>query len=205
MHVHRQLSKSTISSSCNLFRSAISSISTILSSRNVKLNATRSFPPGAQPAAATPCMVARLAPAALPLKKFATLVLPLACCGAPMANADLSALSTHSGSSKDSRASRSPSRAAARNASTILRSVRLLPLLASTRSPALAVSAFPAEPCTRRRARLASCREAVGEVWEQATKHYNETELASLILWITTSNVFNRLNVTTRQVPGAWG
>jgi len=54
--------------------------------------------------------------------------------------------------------------------------------------------------------RLADQEDPVPDaVWEQASKHYNETELASLILWIGTTNVFNRLNVTTRQVPGTWG
>jgi len=54
--------------------------------------------------------------------------------------------------------------------------------------------------------RLADHEDPVPDsVWEEAAKHYNETELAGLILWISTTNVFNRLNVTTRQVPGAWG
>ncbi|MQA60250.1 MAG: carboxymuconolactone decarboxylase family protein [Actinophytocola sp.] len=43
------------------------------------------------------------------------------------------------------------------------------------------------------------------EVWDEAARHYDEQALASLILSIATTNVFNRLNVTTRQVAGAWG
>lgn len=46
------------------------------------------------------------------------------------------------------------------------------------------------------------------DVWEQAQQHYDEpalAALAALILAIATTNVFNRLNVTTRQIPGAWG
>ena len=42
-------------------------------------------------------------------------------------------------------------------------------------------------------------------IWEEAARHYDEPALAALILSIATTNVFNRLNVTTRQVPGAWG
>jgi AhpD family alkylhydroperoxidase len=42
------------------------------------------------------------------------------------------------------------------------------------------------------------------EVWNNAARHYNETGLASLILWIATANVWNRLNVATRQVAGEW-
>ena len=36
-------------------------------------------------------------------------------------------------------------------------------------------------------------------------RHYDERGLAALILMIATTNVYNRLNVTTRQVAGAWG
>jgi AhpD family alkylhydroperoxidase len=43
------------------------------------------------------------------------------------------------------------------------------------------------------------------EIWDEAAGHYDETGLAALILMIATTNVFNRLNVSTRQVAGAWG
>jgi alkylhydroperoxidase family enzyme len=42
------------------------------------------------------------------------------------------------------------------------------------------------------------------EVWNEAARHYNEPQLASLVLWIAMTNVWNRLNVTTRQVAGEW-
>jgi AhpD family alkylhydroperoxidase len=42
------------------------------------------------------------------------------------------------------------------------------------------------------------------EVWAEAAAHYNEQALAALVLWIGITNVYNRLNVTTRQVAGAW-
>ena len=42
-------------------------------------------------------------------------------------------------------------------------------------------------------------------LWEEAARHYDEPALAALILSIATTNLFNRLNVTTRQVAGAWG
>jgi len=42
------------------------------------------------------------------------------------------------------------------------------------------------------------------EIWNEAARHYNEKELASLILWIAMTNVWNRLNVATRQVAGEW-
>ena len=40
------------------------------------------------------------------------------------------------------------------------------------------------------------------EVWKEAARHYNERALAALILSIATINVWNRLNVSTRQVAG---
>jgi AhpD family alkylhydroperoxidase len=41
------------------------------------------------------------------------------------------------------------------------------------------------------------------EIWDEAARHYEEPALAALILAIATVNVWNRLNVTTRQVPGS--
>ena len=43
------------------------------------------------------------------------------------------------------------------------------------------------------------------EVWDEAARHYDEEGLAALVLAIATTNVFNRINVTTRQVAGSWG
>ena len=43
------------------------------------------------------------------------------------------------------------------------------------------------------------------EIWDEAARHYDEPALAALILSIATTNVFNRLNVTTRQVAESWG
>jgi len=42
------------------------------------------------------------------------------------------------------------------------------------------------------------------EIWEEAAQHYDEPEMATLILSITVTNVWNRLNVSTRQVAGEW-
>jgi len=42
------------------------------------------------------------------------------------------------------------------------------------------------------------------EIWEEAAKHYDEKGLAALLLSISTTNVFNRLNVTTRQMSATW-
>lgn len=40
------------------------------------------------------------------------------------------------------------------------------------------------------------------EIWDEAVRHYDETELAALVLAIASINVWNRLNVATRQVAG---
>lgn len=40
------------------------------------------------------------------------------------------------------------------------------------------------------------------DIWEEATRHYNERELAAILLHISLINVWNRLNVVTKQVAG---
>jgi alkylhydroperoxidase family enzyme len=42
------------------------------------------------------------------------------------------------------------------------------------------------------------------EVWEEAARHYDETALAGLVLAIASINLWNRLNVATRQRGGEW-
>ena len=39
-------------------------------------------------------------------------------------------------------------------------------------------------------------------IWEEAARHYDEQALAALVMAIANINVWNRLNVTTRQVAG---
>lgn len=39
-------------------------------------------------------------------------------------------------------------------------------------------------------------------VWDEAAAHYDERQLASIILMIGMTNLFNRINATTRQVAG---
>ncbi len=40
------------------------------------------------------------------------------------------------------------------------------------------------------------------EIWNEAAQHYNESELTTLVLGIAMTNLWNRLNVATRQVAG---
>ncbi|HEY1556068.1 MAG TPA: carboxymuconolactone decarboxylase family protein [Kofleriaceae bacterium] len=41
------------------------------------------------------------------------------------------------------------------------------------------------------------------DVWAEAARHYDEPQLAWLVVEISTMNLYNRLNVATRQVAGA--
>jgi AhpD family alkylhydroperoxidase len=43
------------------------------------------------------------------------------------------------------------------------------------------------------------------EIWDEAARHFDQKGLAALLISISVTNVFNRLNVSTRQVAGAWG
>ena len=42
------------------------------------------------------------------------------------------------------------------------------------------------------------------DVWEEATRHYDEKALAALLVNIATINAWNRLNVPVRQMAGAF-
>lgn len=42
------------------------------------------------------------------------------------------------------------------------------------------------------------------EVFDQAAEYYDEPALAALLMQIASINAWNRLNVATRQIAGAW-
>jgi AhpD family alkylhydroperoxidase len=42
------------------------------------------------------------------------------------------------------------------------------------------------------------------EVWDEAARHYSESQLAALVVAIATINAYNRLNAATRQPTGEW-
>jgi AhpD family alkylhydroperoxidase len=51
--------------------------------------------------------------------------------------------------------------------------------------------------------RLADQADPVPDsMWEEARRHYDEKELAAIILMIAVTNLFNRVNVTIRQEAG---
>ncbi len=42
------------------------------------------------------------------------------------------------------------------------------------------------------------------EVWDEAARHFDEAQLAGLVIAITAINAWNRINATTRQITGEW-
>jgi AhpD family alkylhydroperoxidase len=40
------------------------------------------------------------------------------------------------------------------------------------------------------------------EVWNEAAQHFDDKQLAGLILWVATTNLFNRINATVKQPAG---
>ncbi|WP_449065149.1 carboxymuconolactone decarboxylase family protein [Planomonospora algeriensis] len=53
--------------------------------------------------------------------------------------------------------------------------------------------------------RLADRADAVpDEVWDAAADHFDERQLASILLLIAVTNLFNRLNAPIRQIAGTW-
>ena len=59
---------------------------------------------------------------------------------------------------------------------------------------------------TEAMSRMADKGDAVpNATWNEAAKHFEEKDLAALVVQIALINTFNRINVATRQVAGAWG
>ena len=53
--------------------------------------------------------------------------------------------------------------------------------------------------------RLANRPDAVpDELWEEVSRHYDEQQLAGLVLLIASMNAWNRINAVTRQISGVW-
>src|SRR6476646_4909612 len=42
------------------------------------------------------------------------------------------------------------------------------------------------------------------EVWDEAGRHYDEAQLAALVISIASINTWNRINAATRQITGEW-
>lgn len=53
--------------------------------------------------------------------------------------------------------------------------------------------------------RLGDRADAVpDDVWNEAARHFSEAALGGLVMAIAMANLWNRLNVATRQVTGEW-
>ena len=53
--------------------------------------------------------------------------------------------------------------------------------------------------------RIADRPEAISdEIWAEAARHYDEKQLAGIVLAIASINAWNRINAATRQITGEW-
>jgi AhpD family alkylhydroperoxidase len=52
--------------------------------------------------------------------------------------------------------------------------------------------------------RLADSAGVPDEVWDEAARHYDDKQLAGLVVAIASINTWNRINATTRQITGDW-
>ena len=83
---------------------------------------------------------------------------------------------------------------------------RLFTVAAWREAPSFTDAERAALALTEAATRLADRPDPVpDDVWAEAARHYDEPALGALVLSIAAINVWNRLNVATRQVPGAWG
>jgi len=81
---------------------------------------------------------------------------------------------------------------------------RLFAVAAWRESPDFTEAERAALALTEAATRLSDRGDAVpDEIWEDARQHFDESELAVLILNIGAINFWNRLNVTVRQVAGS--
>ncbi len=82
---------------------------------------------------------------------------------------------------------------------------RLLAVAAWRDSPLFSEDERAALALTEAVTRLADRSDPVPDaVWNTAAEYYDERALAALVLHIALTNLFNRLNVTTRQPAGDW-
>ncbi len=85
------------------------------------------------------------------------------------------------------------------------REERIFTLAAWRETPYFTDAERAALALTEAATRLADRPDAVpDEVWEEATRHYDEQELAGLVLSIASINAWNRLNAVTKQITGEW-
>jgi AhpD family alkylhydroperoxidase len=82
---------------------------------------------------------------------------------------------------------------------------RIFTLAAWRETPYFSDAERAALALTEAATRIADRPDAVSdEIWEEAARHYDEPQLAALVIAIATINAFNRINATTRQITGDW-
>jgi AhpD family alkylhydroperoxidase len=83
---------------------------------------------------------------------------------------------------------------------------RLFAVSAWRESPRFTVPERAALALAEAMTRLSDRSDPVPDaVWDEVARHFQERELAFLVLGIATQNLYNRINVTTRQVAADWG
>lgn len=82
---------------------------------------------------------------------------------------------------------------------------RLLAVAAWRHSSLFTASERAAIELAEEMTRLADRSDAVpDDVWNRAAEHYDNAQLAALVLHVSLTNLFNRLNVSMRQPAGDW-
>jgi AhpD family alkylhydroperoxidase len=82
---------------------------------------------------------------------------------------------------------------------------RLLSVAAWRDAPYFTDAERAALALTEAATRLADRPDPVpDEIWNEAARHYNEKELSVIVVHIALTNLWNRINVPTRQVAGEW-
>ncbi len=85
------------------------------------------------------------------------------------------------------------------------RDARIFSVAAWRESPYYTDAERAALALTEAATRLADRPDAVtDELWDDVATHYDEPQLAGLVLAISAINTWNRLNAVTRQVSGEW-
>ncbi|HXD22030.1 MAG TPA: carboxymuconolactone decarboxylase family protein [Gemmatimonadaceae bacterium] len=83
--------------------------------------------------------------------------------------------------------------------------VRLFGVAAWRESPHFTNAERAALALTEAITRIADHPDSVSdEIWNEAAKYFDERGLATLVLSIAVSNLFNHCNVPTRQLAGSW-
>jgi AhpD family alkylhydroperoxidase len=82
---------------------------------------------------------------------------------------------------------------------------RIFTLAAWRETPYFSDAERAALALTEAATRLADRSDPVpDDVWDEAARHYDEAQLAGLVLAIASINAWNRINATTRQITGEW-